>query len=520
MSGLGLVVPEIRLPADYARLDHFADLARRGVAGFVVYRGDDELLPAYLAALRRAAGRPLLFMSDVECGVGQQVAGCVELPPLLAVGATGSVERAYQHGRCTALEARRIGLNVLLGPVVDVLSRLDNPIVGPRSFGSNPELVGELAQAWIQGAQDQGVLACAKHFPGHGHTRKDSHEELPIVHSRREDLERRELVPFVRAVRAGVASMMTAHVAYPGLTGDERLPATLSAKILRELLRERLGFGGLVISDALSMTGFTAAADEAALDEAGAAVAAVAAGCDLLLGPRDPLAVAVALESAHADGEIDLLDAQGRLLLTVADLPDEAGGDPEAEDPADPQTRAEHRYVAYGLARDSVACLNNEAKLLPLDIQGRTVMVLVVDDDDEPERVALLDERRDEFTGGYARRTSWTGRADPEDAALLVLAQEADVVLLPILCATRAYKGRPGLRPELARLVLDVLDVAPGKTVCLLLGGPATLAPLGVLPPTVVCAWGGAPVCLRAALDTVLTGSPLRGVDPSPPESV
>ena len=519
-SGLGLVVPSIRLPDDYARLEHFCQLARDGVAGFIVYLGDDELLPAFLRALRKAAGRPLLLMSDVECGVGQQVQGCVELPPLLSVGAAGSEERAYQHGRCTALEARRIGLNVLLGPVVDVLSRIDNPIVGPRSFGSNPELVAQLAQAWVQGAQDQGVLACAKHFPGHGHTHQDSHEELPTVHASRDQLMRRELVPFRRVIQAGVASVMSAHVAYPGLTGDESRPATLSPEILKTLLRDEFGFGGLVISDALTMRGFTDVAGDGEFDEGAAAVAAVAAGCDLLLGPVDPRGVAAALDAAHAAAQLDLLDPQGRLLLTIADLPGEEGLEGSVDDPSSPQTLGEHAYVSYGLARDSVTCLANDVNLLPLDVSGRSVMALVVDDDDDSERHAEIAERREEFSGGYASRRNWTGRGNSEDEALLELAQEADLILLPIFCATRAYKGRAGLRPELARLVLDVLDVAPSKTVCIVHGGPAVLIPLGILPATVVSAWGGAPVCVRAALDVVLTGSPLRGVDPSPPESV
>lgn len=508
LRGLSVVVPSIRLPGDYARLDHFRELVRDGAAGFVVYGGDEELLPPFLEHLREAARRPLLLMSDVERGVGQQVQGCMELPPLLAVGASGSVERAYQHGRCTALEARRIGLNVLLAPVVDVLSLASNPIVGARSFGSNPEFVAELAQAWIEGAQDQGVLACAKHFPGHGHTEGDSHDVLPVVHSSRDELLRRELVPFRAAIEAGVATIMTAHVSYPALAESPDRPATLSPRILRELLRDELGFGGLVLSDALTMRGLVDAFGPGAFDESAASVLAVQAGCDILLGPEDPRRVARALERAHADHTIDLLDAQGRLLLTTADL--------EEGVPRDLPTAAQHTYAGYGLARDSVTCIANELSLLPIDVQGRTVMALLVDDDDLPARGAVFEERRSEFNGGYAHRTHWTGRGAPEDEALLGLAQEADIVLLALFASTRASKGRAGLSPELARLVMDVLDVAPAKTVCVVHGGPALTGCLAARPPTVVSVWGDAPVSIRAGLDTVLTGSPMRGVDPSP----
>src|SRR5262249_51739153 len=137
------------LPGDYARADHFRALARDGAAGFLVFGGDDELLPAFLRSLRESAGRPLLVMTDAERGVGQQVAGCMELAPLMCVGATFSEDRAYQHGRTTAIEARAMGVNMVLAPVADVLSLPSNPIVGNRSFGSNPDLVARLVAAWI-----------------------------------------------------------------------------------------------------------------------------------------------------------------------------------------------------------------------------------------------------------------------------------------------------------------------------------------------------------------------------------
>jgi beta-glucosidase-like glycosyl hydrolase len=505
--GLGVLVPAIRLPEAYASADHFRQLAVDGVAGFLVFGGDRDLMPAFLEGLRQAAGRPLLFMMDAERGVGQQVEGCLDLPPLLAVGATLSEERAYEHGRATALEARALGINMLLAPVADVLSRATNPIIGNRSFGANPETVAALTAAWISGAQDQGVLACAKHFPGHGDTSVDSHEGLPTVDVDRATIDVRELVPFHAAVRAGVGAIMTAHVAYPALDAAPRLPASLSAPILRDLLRQEIGFGGLVVSDALVMSGLLDAGEGPdPLSEAEAAVRCVAAGCDLLLYPADAYETADALEAAGEEHGIDLQAIDGRLALTLADL---------IVDAREPQAlAADHLYDAYGLARDGITVLRDEAPLLPLDVRpGDGVLVLLLDDDDEPSREHAFRAAGHAFPAGFARVTEWSG--NPDDP-IVGLVDDAELVVLAVACAQRAWKGRPGLRPSLRDLVGHVTSRAAQKTVCLLLASPGVLADVAPQPPSLVAAWGDAPVCVRAALDVLLSGGPMRGLDPAP----
>lgn len=516
---MGLLVPAIRLPEDYARLDHFRKLAREGVAGFLLFGGDEELVPPFLASLRQAAeqggGGPLLVMTDAERGVGQQVSGCVDLPPLLAVGATLSEERAYHHGRVTALEARALGINVVLAPVVDVLSLPSNPIMGNRSFGAGPELVGRLGAAWITGAQEQGVLACAKHFPGHGHTAGDSHAELPSVGADLATLRRRELPPFQAAIAAGVGSVMTAHVRYPALDPDA--PATLSPKILRDLLRGELGFGGLVISDALIMEGLLVGGEAGArLDEAEAAVRCVAAGCDILLYPTDPHAVAKALARAHAAGRIELGTILARIRLALSDL---------AVDSRDPQQlRAEHLWGSYALARDSLTVLANVAvspasgaRLLPLqEARRRHVMAVLVDDDDDAGRERVFRERKADFAAGFVRVTGWEGGGDdPSRDPLLSAVDEADTVILVVASSIRAWKGRATLSPGLSRLVTAILGRAGSKTVTVLLAAPGVLGSVDAAPAALVGAWGDAEVTIRAALDVILSGGFIRGLDPT-----
>jgi len=503
--GLGALVPAIRLPSDYARAEHFQALARDGVAGFLVFGGDDELLPAFLKILRDAAGRPLLVMTDAERGVGQQVTGCMELAPLMAVGATESEERAYQHGRTTAIEARAMGINMVLAPVADVLSLSSNPIIGNRSFGSNPDLVARLVAAWIAGAQDQGVLACAKHFPGHGDTSADSHAALPVVDADADLLARRELKPFQAAVAAGVGAVMTAHVVYPALDPTPGLPATLSKKILVDLLRESMGFGGLVLSDAVIMEGVLLAADGTKISEAEASLRCIQAGCDLVLHPTDPYDVATVLEKAAHDGAIDLLSIDGRLQLTLADL--------AVDSPDFQPMRAEHEYAAFGLARDGLTVIRNDVGLLPLASRRRRTFALILDDDDEPRREDPFRERAADFAGGISRCTP--ANVETCSAELLDRIAEVDLVFLAVACSIRAWKGRAGLDAKLARLCGEVLRAAGKRTVVVALGAPGTVADVRPQPATLVAAWGDAPVCVRAAIDVVLSGGPLRGLDPA-----
>ncbi len=250
---------------------------------------------------RRAAAAPLLIAIDQEGGrVSRLPNEFTIFPPCATVGRCGSADLAYQAAAATAKELRAVGINMNMAPVLDVHSNPANPIIGDRAFGTNPATVSALGLATIKGLQEHGVVACGKHFPGHGDTATDSHKELPRVEAPRERLERIELPPFRDAVAQGVASLMTAHVLYPAL--DPALPATLSPTILTGLLRERMGFDGVVFTDDLEM--------HAIIDHYGvgdAAVRAFLAGADILLVCKDygrSVAAMEAIRSAVADGTI------------------------------------------------------------------------------------------------------------------------------------------------------------------------------------------------------------------------
>jgi beta-N-acetylhexosaminidase len=254
--------------------------------------------------LQRCSPRsPLLISIDQEGGrVSRLPRGFTIFPPCELLGRCNSSELAYAAAATIAKELKAVGVNMNMAPVLDVNSNPDNPVIGDRAFGSTPEVVSEMALVTAAGLQDNKVVACGKHFPGHGDTNADSHKELPVVEASRERLEAVEFPPFRRAVTAGIATMMTAHVLYKAL--DDQLPATLSSAVITNLLREDLQYDGVVLTDDLEM--------HAIVDHYGvgdAAVRAILAGCDVLLICKErerEVSAFEAIEQSVASGTISM----------------------------------------------------------------------------------------------------------------------------------------------------------------------------------------------------------------------
>jgi beta-glucosidase-like glycosyl hydrolase len=269
-----------------------------GVGGFLI-RGGPRYEVAQLArALHAHSPVPLLVAADLERGAGEHFHGAVCLPPAGALASLNEPDVVRRAARITARDARQLGINWALGPVCDLDLDNGNPIVGTRGFGSDARRVAEFSAEWIDACQAESVLACAKHFPGHGRTIVDSHLALPVQDESLTELLASDLVPFRAAIDGGVASVMTAHVAFPAIDRAAQ-PATLSAPTIA-LLRGEMGFEGLVVTDSLDMVGVLAVHDQPS-----AAVRALAAGCDLLLAPTDPALVVRAMEVAIAEGTLD-----------------------------------------------------------------------------------------------------------------------------------------------------------------------------------------------------------------------
>ena len=262
--------------------------------------------------VQAASKLPLLIASDFERGANFRLRNTVSFPWNMAIGASGSEHWAYLQGKATGMESRALGVNWIFAPVLDVNNNPANPVINIRSYGEDPELVAKLGAAFIRGAQEAGVMATAKHFPGHGDTAVDSHLALPVMNMDRQRLDSLELIPFKRAIQSGVWSVMTAHLAVPAIEPDSRVPATLSNKVLDGLLQKELGFSKLVVTDSLTMAGLAEGywAGDAALR-------AFKAGVDVLLDSPNPDAVYQSLLQAVRSGEIsrERLDHSVRKIL-------------------------------------------------------------------------------------------------------------------------------------------------------------------------------------------------------------
>ncbi|GAB3703966.1 glycoside hydrolase family 3 protein [Nocardiopsis oceani] len=325
-------------------------------------------------AAEQGQGVPLFISIDQEQGLVVRMPVGTLFPDAMAVGATGDTELAALRAATTADELTAVGINMNYAPDADVNTDPDNPVIGIRSFGSDPDSVSEMALAEAEAYAEHGVAPVAKHFPGHGDTDVDSHTGLPVIDLPRDQWEAEHLPPFQAAVDAGVDAIMTAHVLMPQLdTSEDPDPATLSPAIIDGILRDELGYDGVVTTDALNMEGVRQTHDDGEV-----AIRVVEAGVDQLLMPPDPTEAVSALREAVESGRIteERIDESVLRILTLK----EKRGILEAESPADPAAAAdaledpEHAEAAQRVADASVTLVRNEDDLLPLSA-GTSVRV-------------------------------------------------------------------------------------------------------------------------------------------------
>jgi beta-N-acetylhexosaminidase len=315
---------------------------------------------------------PLLIAADQEGGQLIAVDQTTPFPGNMALGAAGSDKLAYKVGRAIGKELSAVGINVDFAPVCDVNSNPQNPVIGTRSFGEDPKLVARLSVALIRGLQSAGVAATAKHFPGHGDTSSDSHQNAPVVKHDARRIRSVELVPFRAAIDSGVRLVMTAHIVMPALNGgSNELPATLSPRILRDLLRKKMCFNGVTVSDALDMH-----AMEQGHGYVAETMAAVAAGIDLLLFNHDLSRVEPAcsnLVRAARRGLLsaDEINASARRIMALKNWVKRQRQEPLAVIGCD-----EHLRLAQEVARKSITLVRDNVQHLPLRI-GRDETIAV-----------------------------------------------------------------------------------------------------------------------------------------------
>jgi len=511
-----LLVPSLSPVFMNVQSDQFKEIERNitqfHAGGYHAFGGEPAAVAFLLNRMQKIAKVPLLITADLEGGAGFQYRGATRIPRAMALGAGGSEELAYAAGRLTALEARAMGIGVNFYPVVDVNNNPRNPIINIRSFGEDGALVSRLAQAYIRGSQENGEIATAKHFPGHGDASQDSHLELPVIDVSRERLESVELPPFKAAVDAGVGAVMTAHIALPQIEPEKGLPATLSKMMNTGILRDEMKFGGLLFTDAMTMQGVAAH-----FSPEEATVRALLSGADIILHPANTEKSFNALKAAVQSGQIPMerlnasvrriLDAKVRLGLDKnrfvdVDKLDAIVGSPE------------HLQLAQQMIERGLTVVRDEKRVLPLrPAPGQRVLLINILDSRTGWREGIPGRT---LTAELARRHPNTLEVTIDDMTskesieiLKKLARASDAVVVGAYVRVAAYKGSVDLNEEQLDL-LKWLSRMDKPFVFALFGSPYLLEHVPELP-SYVLAFEYYPEAERAAVRGILGEIPFTG---------
>jgi len=470
---------------------------------------------------------PLLLAADFERGLSMRLNGPTVFPHAMAFGAAGKTENAEAFGRITAEEARAIGIHWNFFPVADVNSNPINPVINTRSFGEDPQQVGQLVEAYIKGAHQGGMLATAKHFPGHGDTASDSHLGVARVGGDLAHLNSIELPPFQRAIDSGIDAIMVAHVTVPALEPDPNRVATTSARIVTELLKKQMKFHGIVTTDALDMAGLTRLY---AADVGRAAVEAFKAGNDLLLIPADLEASYKAMLKAVESGEIPaarldesvlkLLKAKASLGLNKARLVDITKVSEQVGKP-------QNVLLGQQVADQAVTLVRDNGKVLPLKSVGtpkgglpymtteethNRVVVIVFSDDVRMSSGRVFERQvRDRVPDANVMYVD-PRIAGAMTAEVLNAVDQAETVVASVYAVPvpGGSKNSVAVADATSTLLGKLLDHAANKTIVFAMGNPYLVADFPAIQ-TYVCTFSNETVSEMSAVGALFGEIPIHG---------
>ena len=527
----------IGLNAKFANEDsqYFKDLKHQvldnHIGGIIFFGAPIYETAVMINRAQEMAKLPLLMSLDAETGIGMRFEDVTNFPWAMAVGATGNPDFARRMGVITGREAKAIGVYHVFAPVLDVNNNADNPVINVRSFGEDPEMVGKFGSAFIQGIQSQRVIATAKHFPGHGDTNVDSHRGLPIIDHSLASLEKTELVPFREAVKDGVASIMIAHIALPQIDPEEikplknyqggdsergaeivdqkaTVPATLSEKVQTELLRKDLGFNGLIVTDAMSMSGLTLYFNQ---EEAG--VRAFLAGADILEKPTDADVMIRGLVGAVRSGRITeqrLNESVRKILAWKYEL----GLVKNRLVPIDEIDKivsgTESDQLANEIADKAITLVRNDAGLIPLN-KNQRVAVLAISNGFDPEVTFGPLTRELRANGIKFDAALIQENTTPEQIAKArEMVDKADIVIAGLYGRVRSGQRNSAGLPESGARILRDLIAKNKKIVGVSLGNPYILDAFPKMK-TYMVAYGDMPELQRSAVKALFGMQDITG---------
>ncbi|MDI6767988.1 MAG: glycoside hydrolase family 3 N-terminal domain-containing protein, partial [Bacteroidota bacterium] len=468
--------------------DHFQRLTSQvkelKVGGVCLFQGDIHTSAVLLNRLQSISQVPLLISSDFEWGAAMRLRRTTRFPEAMALGATRDTMLSFKMGKAVADEARAIGIHQVFAPVADVNNNPDNPVINTRSFGEKPRLVADMASAFVRGLQSGKIIATAKHFPGHGDTRIDSHYDLPVIGMSRERMDSVELYPFRRVIQNGVFSIMTAHLDVRAIEPKRGLPSSLSKNVQTKLLQEELGFDGLIVTDALEM-----GAVSNTFSSNSAAVLAVEAGADMILLPTDVDAAIKAIVNSIRNKRIseERINHSVRKILSLKQwIGLDENNRVDVESVSNIVASPDNLRLAKEIARASVTLLKNDNTLPLARYNSKKILNVIVSYAEgyrtEVHRpvTTLLNERVGDYFNSQLRlrtRNLSTVRIDPSTNAMAIdtiikQASESDIIVVPIY--SKARSGKLGLSDNIIKTINRLISLNK-KTILFAFGSPYVL---------------------------------------------
>lgn len=483
-------------------------IASDGIGTIHLWYGDAGSSLAMMNQMQSASKVPILFDADIEYGLNQRFPFGTDVPPLMAIAATGNPDNAYQVGKIIAKEARAVGVHWNLSPVVDVNNNSLNPIINTRSFGEDPDLVGIFGIALMKGLQDHGMLATAKHFPGHGDTETDSHSSLAMIPSDSARLWSVEIPPFKAMSEAGVDAIMVAHVHAPDYQPESEIPASMTPFWIQSVLREKLGFNGVVITDAMGMGGITKN-----YSDAYALIETINAGSDVIIQNYNLKGSIDKVEKAVNNGEISINrinESALKVLKMKAKITLHKSAKISLDGLYNSYHKKESKYIAAQIAQEAITCVKYDSKMFPFHLKNSEPLY-VIDIYDSENNHDKSNVTKGLQKSGLKIKALQIDESDSKgvlDAMLNEIPKNSHV-LINAFASPKAWKNRiflPGNETEFVRSLMEKTD----RIILASLGTPYLIQEFPEIP-VYLCAYKNNSVMQNALVNALLGKSIING---------
>ena len=484
--------------ADFLRVRDL--IMKEKIGGVIFFKGNARFQAEMTNRWQELSQIPLLISADYERGTGMRLTDGSIFPNNMALGATDNEKYSYEMGKIIAEECRLLGVHQNYAPVMDINNNPKNPIINVRSYGDNSELVSKMGTAFIKGMQERGVIATAKHFPGHGDTDIDSHNDLPVLQFDMERMKNLELKPFQSSIDAGVKSVMIAHLSLPELEKNPKIPSSLSKSIVNDLLIEKMGFKGLIVTDALNMSGITKNFSTEEIS-----VMCVEAGIDLILMPVGEIKAINAIEEAVKSGRLSedrinlscekILRAKNELglfekkVVSIESL--ESGINSEKA-----------KKLAREIADASLTLVKNNNDIIPVKSNKDYLIISINNTTDKNPSNQFLDglgTSLRNINSGYKMREIEGGKIEIE--SYINEAFNYEYVIIPIFSKVVHKSGTVGIPEKQIELIKKLID--SGKKVAVVsFGNPYLLKGFSDVD-TYVAAYSDSPASIEAGIKAI-----------------